>query len=645
MSLTHVASAVPATLDSGEVASHDPTEVLWRHARHLLVLTRAGKPVFSLHGDEQGLSPLCALLQVLLHMHDTHEDDDDHDEGGGGGAAARSSAKDELRQVVYYRSACASGEAGHEGDEEAPVQALTLFFSVQGELIYVMSIRSVAAAATGEASSGGGADPGECDAPPVARYCLAQLRHVHACMLLVLPTINALLAKTPALDVMSTYTSADRAALRELVDSYETELTYAVGAVASVALSVQTRQVVEDALLRCYRDCADAAVGPPAHQLFTFLYARDHLVAAVGPPETYAGAASSPPALEPATALCGALHVDDALLLYRYTRSLISRQVGEAWVPVCLPRFNSTGYLWCYAVNLTQHARDLRRQRGLSVWPRVWEAAAGRDVMLLHVSAAQDDFTALSRSTRRCVELLCAPAVGDNFFHRLEEELSGGAPAPLTELLSLARLSPSTACGRTGGVPLWYGLVLDGSGGTTPARPDRPSVAVRHLVESQPSPLLGIATAEDAKALRLLAVRYQAHLRATPVHAAAPSMLLVRHSSDVAVAVVLPTPATLTALARHYFSPQNPFCVPHHCDADAAHGDDVETVATSTRHGVSAAAWVDAVRALGAVELTAVFAAATPEALVWYWVAHVLFVAVRRRDRFLLRQLIGRPQR
>ncbi|KAG5468115.1 hypothetical protein LSCM1_02086 [Leishmania martiniquensis] len=656
--------------------SNDPMAVLWQHERHVLVLTRAGKPVFSQHGDEEKLSPLCALLQVLLHI---HNDEAEAEQGQGpsqlalasDSAASSVTVKDEVRQVVYYRALATPNDARSQSGMD--LQALTLFFYVEGELMYVMSERSVAlspSAEAGETSSG----EGDCKPPPVASYSLMQLRHVHHSILLVLPTINTLLERTPGLDVRATYTSADRAALRELIESYETERTYSVGAVATLALAKDKRRVVEEALLQCYRSSTDAAVSPPAHQLFSFLYFKNYLVAAVGPPETYSTdpsiAASAPLALGPETALCGSLHIDDALLLYRYARSLVSRQAGEAWVPVCLPRFNSTGYLWCYAVDFTCYVRELRQQQVMSVWPRMWEAHTGLDLLLLHVSASQDDFTALSRCTRRFAQLLYAPTVGDNFCYRLEEELYYRAPAPLAELLSLSRMSPP-ACsaydvsGRPSGVPLWYSLViqdsdaafLDAAEGEEAKAASRataastrthdcPSASIRLLFESQPSPLLSIATVEDVKDFQQLVVRYQSQLCATPSSPSTPCMLLVRHDSAITLAAVRPTPATLATLASYFFSPKNPFNIPSEgaaADGGAAGACDQGELgaAAASRRGVSSSTWVEAVCALGVTELTAAFPAAIPEAMAWYWVAHLLFMAVQRRGRFVVRQLIG----
>jgi vacuolar fusion protein MON1 len=711
-------------------SSKDPSRTLWEHPQHVFIFTRAGKPVFSLHGNEARMSPLFALFQVLLSM------GDDNDEDGGeshnhyadstasskprrpsgqasSGTQSATASADEVRQVVYFQPSLATSSKCGVNE----VQALALFFYVQGELMYVMAQRTAAPLYSSTQQHKKEIDETVLYAstpPPVASYCAAQLRHLHHFILLVLPTINTMLAQQPSLDVLSFYTEPDRRALRELIESYAARLFYAVGAMATLTLTVEKRRVVEAALLRTFRaadgpsDTAAAVVPPPAQQLFSFLFCQDYLVAAVGPPETYAAPSSeadrvAPLALGPTDACCGGLHVDDALLLYRYARSLVRRQVGEAWAPVCLPRFNSTGYLWCYAVNFSRLIRELRGERGLTVWPDLWTAGSEQEVLLIHVSASQDDFTPLSRSTRRFAQQLYAPAVGDDFYYRLEEEMCYRTPAPLAELLGPLRpsrrsntgASPSSSSSiRTTSVPLWYGLVLQGGDpgflasdkvaeprAATEAAAAVAAAAVRSLpfttadirlwFESQPSPLLNLTTVDDVREFHQYVIRYQAQLRATPASASSPSMLLVRHSSSIAFALVQPTVVTLTALAQHFFHTKSPLCIPLDVDDGAEewdtarpppsssttaaldnqdpntsfghrHNEGEPYTARPSNHGLSFSAWVEAVRALGVTELIVAFAASTPDTLVWYWVARVLFMAVQRRARYVVRQLIGK---
>ncbi|KPI86228.1 hypothetical protein ABL78_4701 [Leptomonas seymouri] len=712
MSLT----SSPATVEQD--GDEDAMRALWAHSQHIFVFTRAGKPVFTLHGREERMSSLFALFQVLLHMGNDGDESGENDDGllhSGGpsprqvsSSARHAATSDEVLQAIYYQPCLDSAQCSRR-----EVQVLTLFFYVQGELMYVMAQRTAAPVSpTSHEDSEGFEEsvPCACTTPPVSSYCAAQLRHLHHFILLVLPTINSLLEQQPSLDVMSIYTDSDRAALRELIESYASRLTYAVGAMATLTLSVGKRRIVEGALLRSFRstdDVAGAATArPPAQQLFSLLFYQDYLVAAVGPPERYETPSdeadrAAPLAFGPADACCGGLHVDDALLLYRYARSLVKRQVGEAWAPVCLPRFNSTGYLWCYAVNFSQYIRELRGERGLSVRPNLWPATSDQNLVLLHVSASQDDFTPLSRCTRRFAQLLYAPAVGDDFYYRLEEEMGYRTPAPLTELLGSLQASSLSSHGvshipspsssisnRSAGAPLWYALVLQGgdpnfltSNEVAEVRATTEAAAavavdairslkcatadVRLLFESQPSSLLNLTTVDQVRDFYQCVIRYQAQLRAMPASLSSPSMLLVRHSSSVAFALVQPTVPTLTTLAQHFFSTKAPFDIPSGggeggmgCNAGPSSvGSSATTLSNrlgshggisggeqqhSSRRGVSFPAWVDAVRALGVADLTVVFAASTPDALVWYWVARLLYLAVQRRARYVVRQLVGK---
>ena len=45
----------------------DPTSPAWAlHRKHILVLSNAGKPIFSRYGDESRLAPVTGVLQALI---------------------------------------------------------------------------------------------------------------------------------------------------------------------------------------------------------------------------------------------------------------------------------------------------------------------------------------------------------------------------------------------------------------------------------------------------------------------------------------------------------------------------------------------------------------------------------------------------
>lgn len=88
-------AAVPAEADPDEEGDEDkggPVSPLpsWlldpSKPKHVLVLSNAGKPIFSRHGDEQRLAPLMGMVQAIISL--TAAEDED-EEGGGGAAGGR----------------------------------------------------------------------------------------------------------------------------------------------------------------------------------------------------------------------------------------------------------------------------------------------------------------------------------------------------------------------------------------------------------------------------------------------------------------------------------------------------------------------------------------------------------------------------
>lgn len=63
--------------------------------KHVLVLSNAGKPIFSRHRDEQRLAPLMGMVQAIMSL--TAAEDE---EGGGGGGAAGGRGGDCVRSIA-----------------------------------------------------------------------------------------------------------------------------------------------------------------------------------------------------------------------------------------------------------------------------------------------------------------------------------------------------------------------------------------------------------------------------------------------------------------------------------------------------------------------------------------------------------------
>jgi hypothetical protein len=264
----------------------------WRRRRkHVFILSSAGKPVFSRYGDESDFSELFGILQVLMSM------------------AQSSGANETLRRVT----------AGPE---------FVIHFHTVGELSYVMVSRT-------EEST---------------KSCVRQLRLLHLQMLSVLPTVNAVLTKSPGYDVRRMFSNVDAAAMRQLIKRMSCDPTFIFRAASVVSMNIELRRDVERALV----ESRNYEVNPEDH-LYSLALHGSSLVASISPKD------------QP-------LHIDDFLLLINFVANVCSSQQGEIWAPICLPKFNDTGYLWCYCTKLENCG-----------------------ITLVELATAQDAFPALSR--------------------------------------------------------------------------------------------------------------------------------------------------------------------------------------------------------------------------------------------------------
>lgn len=262
-----------------------------RRKKHVFILSSAGKPVFSRYGDESDFSELFGILQVLMSM------------------AQSSGSSETLRRVT----------AGPE---------FVIHFHTVGELSYVMVTRT-------EEST---------------KSCVRQLRLLHLQMLSVLPTVNAVLTKSPGYDVRRMFSNVDANAMRQLIKRMSCDPTFIFRAASVVPMSLELRRDVEHALV----DARNHEANPEDH-LYSLALHEGSLVASISPKE------------QP-------LHIDDFLLLINFVAIVCTGQHGEIWAPICLPKFNDTGYLWCYCSKLDSC--------GLT---------------LVQLATAQDAFPALSR--------------------------------------------------------------------------------------------------------------------------------------------------------------------------------------------------------------------------------------------------------
>lgn len=278
--------------DHEEPANPIEEENWRRRKKHVFILSSAGKPVFSRYGDESDFSELFGILQVLISM------------------AQSNGSGENLRRVT----------AGPD---------FVIHFHTVGELSYVMVTRT-------EEST---------------KSCVRQLRLMHLQMLSVLPTVNAVLTKSPGYDVRRMFSSVDAAAMRQLIKRMSWDPTFVFRCASVVPMAVDLRREVERSII----DSRTHEANPEDH-LYSLLLFQSSLVGSVAPKD------------QP-------LHIDDYLLLLNFVATACTSQQGEIWAPICLPKFNDTGYLWCYCTKLT----------------------ANSDLTLVQLATAQDAFAALSR--------------------------------------------------------------------------------------------------------------------------------------------------------------------------------------------------------------------------------------------------------
>ncbi|KAH9599040.1 Vacuolar fusion protein Mon1 [Trypanosoma melophagium] len=290
----------PQPLQSSSMMTGD---ILRNHKKHVFILTSSGKPVFTRYGCENEFTDIFGVFQVLINM-----------------AQQRFNSGTTLKHQQGNGLRCVTA-----GD-------LCIYFHVEGELYYVLVTR------TGESP----------------RSCMRQMRQLHLQLLSLLPNVGDILTRCPSYDLRRLISSADIGVLQQLIRRNSNEECYLFRCLSAAPLSVARRRMLERLLASHHGSSftneynTDRHVDTIAaeHHIFSFFVFRGRIVCAVGPANSDAF-----------------LHIDDALLLLNFVRCLAHSQEGEIWAPICLPRYNSTGYLWCYCTNMSVMARESQHTR------------------------------------------------------------------------------------------------------------------------------------------------------------------------------------------------------------------------------------------------------------------------------------------
>eukprot|EP00903_Cladosiphon_okamuranus_P008725 g8357.t1 len=278
----------------------DDDEFEWGAAKHIFVLSSAGKPVFSLQGDEQRLSTLMSLIQALLSM-------------------------------------CADCD---DGDEMESISAGSrrFVFLKRGNLVLV-AVSSLGTGMLGddERDEGSGAGVrGEKDEPECESFMRLQLEYLYASILFLLTSkVQGIFLRSPGYDLRGLLGGADTS-LRGIIELAEPSR----GRGRMLASGVETVWMDPAIRLRVARALQSAqAASAMSGALYAIWVCGEKLVSLAQP-----------------RAPSHRLTSRDLLLLVNFVATQPALRTAESWTPVCFPRFQETGYLYAYIAFLEDPA-------------------------------------------------------------------------------------------------------------------------------------------------------------------------------------------------------------------------------------------------------------------------------------------------
>eukprot|EP00752_Nemacystus_decipiens_P006518 g5870.t1 len=267
-------------------------EFEWGAAKHIFVLSSAGKPVFSFQGDEQRLSALMGLIQALLSL-------------------------------------CADCDDGDEM-ESITAGSRRFVFLKRGNLVLVaVSSSETGVLGDGEDDEGSRSDVrGEKDAPECESFMRLQLEYLYASILFLLTSkVQGIYLRSPGYDLRDLLGGADTS-LRGIIELAEPSR----GRGRMLASGVETVWMDPAIRSRVARTLQSAqAASSTSGALYAIWVCGEKLVSMAQP-----------------RAPSHRLTSRDLLLLVNFVATQPALRTAESWTPVCFPRFQETGYLYAY---------------------------------------------------------------------------------------------------------------------------------------------------------------------------------------------------------------------------------------------------------------------------------------------------------
>ncbi|CAB4063474.1 MON1 [Lepeophtheirus salmonis] len=243
------------------------TDKEWRcQEKHFFVLSEAGKPIYSRHGDENELASLTAVMQALVSF---VQDLDDS-----------------IKCISF---------------DDAQIS-----FLIKPPLILLGTTRRA------ESHS----------------QMITQLTYIYNQILsvLTLKQLNKIFEKKKSYDLRIMLGGAERL-LTHLISAFQTDPSFMLNSVRVLHLPSSVRDSISNAI--------HMTLSKTKNVVFVVLMAENHLVTLIRMKQYY-------------------IHSADLHILFNFVNSSESLKNSESWTPICLPKFNSNGFLHAHVSYLKE---------------------------------------------------------------------------------------------------------------------------------------------------------------------------------------------------------------------------------------------------------------------------------------------------
>ncbi|XP_064488819.1 vacuolar fusion protein MON1 homolog A-like [Ornithodoros turicata] len=256
--------------DNLEEASEDEdcnSEEWQRKKKHIFVLSEAGKPIYTRHGNEERLVTLMGVLQALV-----------------------SSVAVSGDQIRFVKA------GGHR-------------------LAFLLRLPLILVAAT--------------TLPLSFQQLLSQLNYIHAQIISILSASQLARAfeHRHNFDLRRLLAGSERF-LDSLCDLMDEDPSFLLGAVRCLPLPSDIRDTITQTIAQC---CSKLK-----NLVFAVLVAENHIVALVGMKQYQ-------------------LHHHDIHLIFNMVHASESFKAAESWTPICLPKFDPSGFLHAHVSYLAEN--------------------------------------------------------------------------------------------------------------------------------------------------------------------------------------------------------------------------------------------------------------------------------------------------